>query len=280
MTFTLQSIQRGIQAEPARIMIYGPGGIGKSSLGANAPNPIFIQTEDGLANIDAAKFPLAKTWDEVESAMIVLYQEAHAFSTLVVDSLDWLEQIIWQEVMRRQPVTSKGKKVSDLADYGYGEGYARATGIWVDFLDKINRLRLEKNMAIIFIAHDEVKKFDDPSKGTYNYYGPKLHKFAAEKVIEFCDVVIFANHDVVMAKETTGFGQEKVKVMGSGERVLLTQEKPHANAKNRYDLPVEIHIPEGDIKWNALWSVFAQRIPFFQKFAQSAQTPTNENESK
>jgi len=211
-TFTLASIINGIQPEPPRILIYAPGGIGKSVCASNAPQPIFIQTEDGLSNIDCAKFPLAKTWEEVESAMVSLYQENHAFKTLVVDSLDWYEFLVWDKVMRDQPITSKGKKVEDLSDYGYGEGYARATAYWVDFLSKVNSLRLEKDMSIVFLCHDEVKKFDDPSKGTYNFYGPKLHKFAAEKVVEFCDAVLFANHEVVIATETTGFGQEKKRV--------------------------------------------------------------------
>jgi hypothetical protein len=46
-------------------MIYGAEGVGKSSFAALAPSPIFIQTEDGLGEIDTSRFPLCKTFDEV-----------------------------------------------------------------------------------------------------------------------------------------------------------------------------------------------------------------------
>jgi hypothetical protein len=56
-----ENIQTGRENKPPRIMIYGSEGVGKSTFGASAPKPIFIQTEDGLGEIDCAKFPLAKS---------------------------------------------------------------------------------------------------------------------------------------------------------------------------------------------------------------------------
>ena len=55
----LETIQSGRENRPPRIMIYGSEGVGKSTFGASAPGAIFIQTEDGLGEIDCRKFPLA-----------------------------------------------------------------------------------------------------------------------------------------------------------------------------------------------------------------------------
>lgn len=264
----LDSIQTGQQLYPPRIMLYAPGGIGKTQCAANSPNPIFIQTEDGLGNLDVPRFPLAKTWDDVEKALVALYTEPHTYKTLVVDSLDWYEPLIWAQVIKENPVSSRGKQVVDIIDLPYGEGYKLATAKWVEFLDKCNRLRVDKGMTIVFLAHEEVKKFDDPEKGAYNYYGPKLHKAAAEKVMEFVDINLFANYQLTIATDKTSFGQETKRVIGAGTRVVITQERPSAMAKNRYNLPGEIIIPEGDTKWNALWGQLATSVPYFKMLTE------------
>ena len=45
---------------PPRILLHGDHKTGKSSLAAAAPNPLFIQTEDGLDSIDAQAFQSAQ----------------------------------------------------------------------------------------------------------------------------------------------------------------------------------------------------------------------------
>ena len=73
----LDNIQTGRENKPPRIMIYGSEGIGKSSYAAGAPNAIFIQTEDGLGEIDCRKFPLAHSLSEVIAELTALRDEAH-----------------------------------------------------------------------------------------------------------------------------------------------------------------------------------------------------------
>ena len=76
---------------PPRLIVYGTEGIGKSTFASEAPAPIFVQTEDGLAEIECDKFPLATTFEEVQAALSELYSEQHDFQTVVIDSFDWLE---------------------------------------------------------------------------------------------------------------------------------------------------------------------------------------------
>ena len=121
----LESIQSGRENKPPRLMIYGQEGVGKSTLGATAPDAIFVQTEDGLGEIDCRKFPLAQNLGDVLAALTALRDEDHNFRTVVIDSLDWLERLIFDEVCKEFGVRSIEK-----ADGGFGKGYVDALVHW------------------------------------------------------------------------------------------------------------------------------------------------------
>lgn len=256
MTLSLETKQ----LKPPRILIYGPQGLGKSTFGSLAPNPVFLQTEDGIDAIDVASFPLAKTFQQVEDYLTELCTQEHEFKTLVVDSLDWLEPLIWGEVMRVRPMDEKGRKVSHIDDYGYGKGYGYAMNIWQRYIDAINYLRNEKGMTIIQTAHAQIKKFENPETDAYDRYEIKLHKGAAARVQEHSDIVIFANYYVGVKKEDKGFGGERKRAIGSGDRILYTEERPSFLAKNRYGLPAEITFD----KEGSYWQTLKQHINYFK----------------
>ena len=121
----LESIQTGRENRPPRLMVYGQEGVGKSTLGASAPDAIFIQTEDGLGEINCHKFPLAKSFDEVLAELTALRDEDHKYKTVVIDSADWLERLIWDRVC-----SDFGVRSIEKADGGYGKGYVHAVGYW------------------------------------------------------------------------------------------------------------------------------------------------------
>ena len=98
MAFDLKSIRKNEAISAPRLMLYGVEGIGKSTFAAGAPEPIFILTEDGLGSLKCKHFPLATSFDDVLEAISTLYSEKHSFQTVVIDSLDWLEAIIWREI--------------------------------------------------------------------------------------------------------------------------------------------------------------------------------------
>ena len=99
MAFKLSDIKEKIERKPPRILIHGTAGLGKTTLAASIPGVIFIQTEDGLAGVaDVPHFPLAKSYDDVMSALHELANEKHQFKAIAIDSLDWLESLIWQKV--------------------------------------------------------------------------------------------------------------------------------------------------------------------------------------
>ena len=124
-----------------------------------------VQTEDGLGTISASTFGVLRSFDAVMEALGSLYTEAHDFETLVVDSLDWLEPLVWQH-------TAQTHNQPDIESFGYGKGYLAALDTWRSFLDGVNALRDERGMGVILIAHAEIKRFDSPETEPYDRYQP------------------------------------------------------------------------------------------------------------
>jgi len=148
MAISLASLRRGGDARPPRLLTYGVAGVGKTLFATSAPHPVVVQTEDGLGTISAATFGVLRSFDAVMEALGSLYTEAHDFETLVVDSLDWLEPLVWQH-------TARTHNQPDIESFGYGKGYLAALDTWRSFLDGVNALRDERGMGVILIAHAE-----------------------------------------------------------------------------------------------------------------------------
>lgn len=249
MAISLKSLIRSTAAMPPRILVYGTHGVGKTTLAAQAPNPVFIRTEDGMGALDVPAFPLAKSLDEVMEAFNALYTEDHGFQTLVLDSVDWLEPLVWQ-------ATAKKNNWADIETPGYGRGYVAASDTWRTIIDGINALRDERGMAVILIGHCDIKRFDSPETEPYDRYQPKLHARASALMQEHVDCVFFANYRVSTVKADVGFNKKVTRAVGGGDRLLYTQERPAFLAKNRYSMPDVLPMD---------FAAVAEHIPFFAK---------------
>ena len=227
MAFNLNSIKRSTGIKAPRVMIYGPHGLGKTTFGAGAPNPIFIITEDGLGRLEVDHFPLATAFQEVLDAIGTLYSDDHNFGTVVIDSLDWLDNLIWSDIH----ATHQEK------DLAYGKGAVIAAGYWRQILEGLNALRDERGMAVVLIAHTEIKRFDSPETEPYDRYRPKLQERSSALIQEWCDAVLFCNYRVITKETEVGFNKEVRRGVTTGERLMYTTEKPAYLAKNRYGLP-------------------------------------------
>ena len=230
MAINLKSLRKGSVVRPPRIILYGTHGVGKSSFAAQADKPVFIQTEEGLDALDVTAFPLARSYDEVMEAIGSLYSEDHDFGTVVLDSADWMEQLIFKQV-------AVNHKINNIEDMGYGKGYTFAVDLWRNVMEGFDLLRNEKNMQIIFLAHTQIKRYDDPLVDSYDRYMLDLHKGGAAIISEWCDLLMFANYRVNTVKSDVGFNQKKTRAVGAGERILHTQERPGWVAKSRWALP-------------------------------------------
>lgn len=247
MAISLASLRRGGDTRPPRILGYGVAGIGKTTFATEAPNPIVVQTEDGLGSIAVPTFGLLRSFHDVMQAIGSLYDEDHTFQTVVVDSLDWLEPLIWQH-------TAQQHNQPNIEAFGYGKGYLAALDNWRAVLEGLNALRDERGMAVILLAHAEIKRFDSPETEPYDRYQPKLHVRASALVQEHVDAVLFANYRISTLKSDAGFGKKVVRGVSGGDRLLHTVERPAFLAKNRFGLPETLPLS---------WPDFAAGIPFY-----------------
>jgi hypothetical protein len=245
MAISLASLKRSTRITAPRVLMHGVAGIGKTTFAAAAPNPSFIITEDGLGTLGVPHFPLARSFDEVMEALAALYSESHDFQTVVVDSVDWLEPLIWAKAC-------KDNGWASIEDAGYGKGYVAALDYWRQYLDGLNALRDDKGLTVIQIAHTDIKRFDSPEHEPYDRYVIKLHARASALLQEHSDVVLFANYRISTVKSDIGFNKKITRALGSGERVLYTAERPAFLAKNRYGLPETLPLN---------WQAFADAMP-------------------
>lgn len=241
----LSKITRGKVKRPHCIVVYGPDGVGKTTFGAEAPKPIFLGPELGTANLDVARFETPKSFMECIGAVMELTNERHDFETLVIDSLDWIEPLVHKMVC----IENGNARSIELAAGGYGKGYKEALQKWVAWKDLLENLRNVRKMNLIFLAHAEIKDFNDPqNQMSYQRFQLKLHKDASAFFREYAEAVLFLNHQTHTKKEGT-----QVRAYGSGQRVAYTERGAGWDAKNRLDLPVELPLFRGQA-----WQAFAE----------------------
>lgn len=245
MSFDLNSIKRGQDIKPPRIFLYAVEGIGKTTFGAGAPSPIFIQTEDGQGALDVARFPMVHSVDDVRNAIGTLYNEKHDFSTVVLDTADWLEQIIVREIETKY----------EAKDLAYGKGAVKQAEIWQELLGGFTALRNDRGMCVVVLGHCQIKRFDSPETEPYDRYMPKLQDRSNALIREWADAVLFANYQTIVKKTDVGFKKEVARGITTGERLLYTTEKPAYMAKNRFALPDSL-----PLSWDALADAIAGRV--------------------
>ena len=236
---TLSAVTRGAQAQPLRVVIYGPMKVGKTTFGAQAPNPIFLGPEIGTSTMNVARFPTPETWSEVIEAVRALTTDEHDFKTLVVDSLDWLEPLNWRHVC----VTEKAASIEKVGG-GFHKGYTAALEEWRRFIAAIERLRATKRMHVVLIAHAVVSPFKNPEGDDYDRFTLKLYSGkqgnAAGFMAEWCDELLFANHRTHSAKVDPG-NPKNTRGRGFGsERVLYAERCAAFDAGSRYGVPSEM----------------------------------------
>lgn len=253
MAFDLKSIERGRSIRAPRIFLYSVEGLGKTTFASQAPNPIFLFTEEGLGTLDVARFPQIHGTAEALEAIATLYKEQHDYQTVVLDTADWLETAIWNEIEAKY----------DAKDLAYGKGAVIAANKWSEILKGLNALRSERDMTVIVLGHTQIKRFDSPDTEPYDRYQPKLQDRASALIREWADAVFFGNYRVTVRKTDVGFKKEVSRGITTGERLMHTTEKPSHMAKNRWALPETL-----PLSWAALTDAITQSItPAEQKAA-------------
>ena len=233
------NIQTKKAVEPPRLVMYGPPKIGKTGLAASIPGNVIFDIEGGSGYHNAARVEKSdlSSFDAFMGALGDLYTQDHPFTSLTIDTVDWLEVLVFEQAAREH-----GKQ--SIADVGYGAGYATAQGIWKQVLCALDDLRIKKNMMIILLAHECVVRYDNPLTESYDRFTIKLRNndkgsSSASIIKEWSDGLFFINKETFVVKKKEGL-KEVSKGKTSEQVYFHTQESPAFLAGNRFGLPAQI----------------------------------------
>ena len=231
-------ITRGPIHAAVRWVLYGDAGIGKTTLAAQCPGTLVLDTEDGSRQLDVARAEIAD-WQSLTLAVKELAVDAQGFQTVVIDSADWAEKLLIEHLTKQA-----GKR--SIEDFGFGKGYTMLAEHWARFLDSCDRL-IDRGMNVVFIAHSTVRRISPPDMTDgFDRYELKLTKQVSPLLREWCDLLTFATYKTKLVEG----GDGRMKATGKA-RVLYTERSPAFDAKNRYGLPEEL-----PLDWAGLEAVF------------------------
>lgn len=232
--WSLAAITSSRKWDGMKVVLYGTPGVGKTTFASTFEKPILVRTEDGASAIDVPTFPeLITSTEQLRHVCALLYKEKHDFKTVILDSLDWLEPVVWNELCKRS-----GKE--SIEDFGYGKGYIYLDVDWRKITNQFDWLN-KKGMNVIVIAHSAAITITAPDSDDYMSYSLKLHKRASAIWTEWSDMILFLDYQKNIIKSGKG-DTAKSKAIGTGERIIYTASRPAYTAKSRWPIPESIMV--------------------------------------
>ena len=237
-------IETGIKKRAIKTILYGPEGIGKSTLASQFPNPLFIDTENGTSTLDVRRVICNKSWDELISIVNEVISEPSIAKTLVIDSADWAEQLAEDDVCQKN-------RVASIEAISYGKGYTFVADNFSKLLKLLDKL-IELGINVVFTAHAKPRKFELPEEaGQFDRYEMKLSRQVAPLIKEWCDMLLFCNYKTYVVST-----ENNTKKAQGGKRVMYTTHHPCWDAKNRFSLPEEL-----DMGFRSIEHLFSNTEP-------------------
>ncbi len=229
------NITGGKLIRPQKVVIYGSEGIGKTTFAAAFPDPLFIDTEGGTAQMDVKRLDKPESWEALVSLVEEVSQNPGICSSLVLDTADWAEQVCIKDLCARY-------KKSGIEEFGYGKGYTYVSEEFSKLLAACDKV-ISAGMNVVITAHAKMRKFEQPDEmGAYDRWEMKLTRQVAPLLKEWSDMLLFCNYKTFVVTPDEG----KNKVQG-GKRVIYTSHHPCWDAKNRHGLPDEMNMEYANI---------------------------------
>lgn len=230
MAINLSALSKPTGQRPVIMTIFGEAGLGKTTLAAMMPNPVFIRTEDGTMSLqgsDVSLFPVAASSQDVLDQIEALATQDHDFKTVVLDSITQLATMIEAEIVAADP---KAKSINQ-AGGGYGAGYNAAAERHRLVREWLGALAYEKGMNVVFIGHADTETMDLPDMDAYGRYTIRMHKKSLPHYVDNVDLVGF----IRLKTFTRGDGDKK-RAISTGEREIICYPVASNVSKNRFGI--------------------------------------------
>lgn len=231
----LSRVESGVIPQPLFAVIFGEPGCGKSTFGSQFPDAFFVDIERGSRQLNIPRFIPVDLNEVIQISKELLNSK---YETIVYDSMDALEAMLWKQICLENGWFS-------IEDPGYGKGYVVALKKWEELMALWEKLRQSKN--VILVCHTEVKTVSDPTQlNPYDKFQIKLNKHPAALIRSRTDMILFAQKEQILKTEKNS---KKAKVVGE-ERLLYTSGGPGFEGKNRYRMPEKLPLSFADF-WEA-----------------------------
>lgn len=249
-------ITRGAIPTGQKVIIYGPEGIGKTTLAAQFPGAVFIDTEGSTKNYDVARLPAPTSWEMLKSEAEYPLTHPGEVGTLVIDTADWAEKLCHRAVCARA-------NKAGIEDFGYGKGYTYAAEEFGRLLDILDRLTAQ-GIHVVINAHAQLRKVEQPDEmSSYDRWELKCSKQLSPILKEWADMVLFCNYKTMVVKTKDGKG----KAQGS-RRVMYTVHNACWDAKNRVNLSDEL-----EMDWRCISFAFQPNADLSNQYRPPAAVP-------
>lgn len=149
---------KDVHTNGIKLVLYGASGVGKTVMGATAPNPIFISAEKGLLSLANQDIPYieVKSLDSLDEAY--KYTRKSEFDTIVIDSISEVTQTVLDQTRKELISNSSTGKIDVRQAYGK---IAESIGFM------IRNFRDIDGKNVVFIAKE--RKVEDEDSGTITF---------------------------------------------------------------------------------------------------------------
>lgn len=251
-------------------MVYSPPGVGKTTLAAHAPGAVFLcdPEERGVETLKESGLipnvpilPIPQSWQDTLGILDSLATDEHKHKTLVMDTARGFEVFCHADTCQEKFNGDDGPAGFE----NYQKGYSVSLTPWRLMLKALDRLRDERQMSILMLAHSKVAPFRNPAGADYDRYVPDLHKETWAITSKWLEMILFC--DFVTVVQSKG-DDKKGKARGGIDRVMYTERRAAWEAKNRHNLPAEISM--GDSGPEA-WANLIDAIKAGRKSAETSE---------
>ena len=242
------TINSGKQTRAIKTVIYGTEGVGKSTLAAQFPSPLFIDVEGGTDQMDVRRIERPATWTDLVDVVNEVAKNPGICETLILDTADYAETMCIKHILKKYHKTG-------IEDFGYGKGYTFVGEEWLKLMEAFDAVK-DAGMNVTVIAHARQRKIELPDQtGSFDHWEMKLSKQVAPVLKEWADLLLFLNYKTYVV--TTDNNSRKAQ---GGKRVMYTSHNPVWDAKNRNGLPEEM-----DLSFDGLAHIFGSAEPVKQQ---------------
>lgn len=239
---------------PAKVVIHGGMGTGKTTTACYFPRPLIMGAENGLPRDLGFEVPIVRPtrWLDWFDMIASLTHDRHDYDTAVIDTADWLEPqahrfVCDRDSERETEMNPKKRKLESIEDYGYGKGFLVVEEEFLKLLHALDVMQYKRGLHVVILMHSIVRTVKNPMGPDYDRWEPKCHARVTAKITEWAENVLFLYHRSLAGKldediERHKSNPERAKVkgiLGTSQRIVGAAHCAMYDAKNRVRMPHE-----------------------------------------